>query len=101
VYTGTAPHGQGLDTAFAQIVADRLGISPGIVAVAHRATGTATVALGTYGSRSLAVGGESIARSTAKVVEKAKRIAAHNLEAAPEDIELSDGKFAVKGSPDK
>jgi aerobic carbon-monoxide dehydrogenase large subunit len=101
VYTGTAPHGQGLDTAFAQIVADRLGISPDMVDVVHGDTGTGPFGLGTYGSRSLAVGGESIARSTAKLVEKAKKIAAHNLEAAPEDIELADGNFAVKGSPDK
>jgi aerobic carbon-monoxide dehydrogenase large subunit len=101
VYSGTAPHGQGLDTAFAQIVADQLGISPDMVDVVHGDTGTGPFGLGTYGSRSLAVGGESIARSTAKLVEKAKQIAAHNLEAAPEDIELVDGKFAVKGSPDK
>jgi carbon-monoxide dehydrogenase large subunit len=101
VYSGTAPHGQGLDTAFAQIVADKLGISPDMVDVQHGDTGTGPFGLGTYGSRSLAVGGESIARSANKLVEKAKRIAAHNLEAAPEDIELTDGKFAVKGSPDK
>jgi carbon-monoxide dehydrogenase large subunit len=101
VYTGTAPHGQGLDTSFAQIVADRLGITPDQVDVVHGDTDTGPFGLGTYGSRSLAVGGESIARSTAKVVEKAKKIAAHQLEAAPEDIELTDGKFAVKGSPDK
>jgi aerobic carbon-monoxide dehydrogenase large subunit len=101
VYSGTAPHGQGLDTAFAQIVADQLGISPDMVDVMHGDTGTGPFGLGTYGSRSLAVGGESIARSTGKIVDKAKRIAAHNLEAAPEDIELVDGKFAVKGSPDK
>jgi carbon-monoxide dehydrogenase large subunit len=67
----------------------------------HGDTGTGPFGLGTYGSRSLAVGGESIARSTAKLVDKAKQIAAHNLEAAPEDIELVDGKFSVKGSPDK
>jgi carbon-monoxide dehydrogenase large subunit len=101
VYSGTAPHGQGLDTAFAQIVADRLGISPDMVDVVHGDTGTGPFGLGTYGSRSLAVGGESIARSTVKLVDKAKKIAAHNLEAAPEDIELVDGKFSVKGSPDK
>jgi aerobic carbon-monoxide dehydrogenase large subunit len=101
VYTGTAPHGQGLDTAFAQIVADQLGITPDMVDVVHGDTGTGPFGLGTYGSRSLAVGGESIARSTGKLVEKAKQIAAHNLEAAPEDIELVDGKFSVKGSPDK
>jgi carbon-monoxide dehydrogenase large subunit len=101
VYTGTAPHGQGLDTAFAQIVADKLGITPDMVDVVHGDTGTGPFGLGTYGSRSLAVGGESIARSANKLVDKAKKIAAHNLEAAPEDIELADGKFAVKGSPDK
>jgi carbon-monoxide dehydrogenase large subunit len=101
VYSGTAPHGQGLDTAFAQIVADRLGTSPDLVDVVHGDTGTGPFGLGTYGSRSLAVGGESIALATAKVVDKAKKIVAHQLEAAPEDIELADGKFAVKGSPDK
>jgi aerobic carbon-monoxide dehydrogenase large subunit len=101
VYTGTAPHGQGLDTSFAQIVADRLGVTPDQVDVQHGDTGTGPFGLGTYGSRSLAVGGESIARSTAKVVEKAKQIVAHQLEAAPEDIEVVDGKFSVKGSPDK
>ena len=101
VYSGTAPHGQGLDTAFAQIVADKLGINPDMVDVVHGDTGTGPFGLGTYGSRSLAVGGESIARSTNKVVDKVKAIAAHKLEAAPEDIELTDGKFSVKGSPDK
>jgi len=101
VYSGTAPHGQGLDTSFAQIVADRLGTSPDMVDVVHGDTGTGPFGLGTYGSRSLAVGGESIARSTAKVADKARQIAAHQLEAAPEDIELVDGKFSVKGSPDK
>jgi carbon-monoxide dehydrogenase large subunit len=101
VYSGTAPHGQGLDTAFAQIVADKLGITPDQVDVQHGDTGAGPFGLGTYGSRSLAVGGESIARATNKVVEKAKRIVAHQLEAAPEDIELADGKFSVKGSPDK
>ena len=101
VYSGTAPHGQGLDTSFAQIVADRLGITPDQVDVQHGDTGAGPFGLGTYGSRSLAVGGESIARSTAKVVEKAMKIAAHHLEAAPEDMELAGGKFSVKGSPDK
>ena len=101
VYSGTAPHGQGLDTSFAQIAADRLGVTPDQVDVMHGDTGTGPFGLGTYGSRSLAVGGESIARSTVKVVEKAKKIAAHLLEAAPEDMELADGKYSVKGSPDK
>jgi carbon-monoxide dehydrogenase large subunit len=100
-YSGTAPHGQGLDTAFAQIVADRVGTTPDLVDVMHGDTGTGPFGLGTYGSRSLAVGGESLARSAKKVAEKATRIAAHLLEAAPEDVELHDGRYAVKGSPDK
>jgi carbon-monoxide dehydrogenase large subunit len=101
VYTGTSPHGQGLETAFAQIVADRLGVDAQRVEVIHGDTSTGPFGQDTYGSRSLAVGGEAIARATAKVVDKAKKIAAFNLEAAPEDIELRDGKFSVKGSPDK
>ena len=101
VFTGTSPHGQGLETTFAQIVADRLGIDPQNVEVIHGDTGTGPQGLGTYGSRSLAVGGESIARATTKIVDKARQIVAHNLEAAPEDIELHAGKFSVKGSPDK
>jgi carbon-monoxide dehydrogenase large subunit len=101
VYTGTSPHGQGLETSFAQIVADRLGVDPEQVRVMHGDTSQGPQGLGTYGSRSLAVGGEAIARATEKVVEKAHAIVAHKLEAAPEDIELRDGKFSVKGSPDK
>ena len=100
-YTGASPHGQGLDTSFAQIVADRVGATPDVVDVVHGDTGTGPFGLGTYGSRSLAVGGESLAKSAIKVAEKAKRIAAHLLEAAPEDIELQDGKYSVRGSPDK
>ncbi len=100
-YSGTAPHGQGLDTSFAQIVADRVGASFDAVDVQHGDTGTGPFGLGTYGSRSLAVGGESLALSAIKVAEKAKQIAAHLLEAAPEDIELADGSYSVKGSPDK
>jgi carbon-monoxide dehydrogenase large subunit len=101
VYTGTSPHGQGLETTMAQIVAQRLGCDPQNVEVIHGDTGTGPQGLGTYGSRSTAVGGESVARATAKIVDKARRIVAHQLEAAVDDIELSGGKFAVKGSPDK
>jgi carbon-monoxide dehydrogenase large subunit len=101
VYSGTSPHGQGLDTSFAQIVADRFGISPEQVEVMHGDTSSGPQGLGTYGSRSLSVGGEAIARATQRVVDKAKTIVAHRLEAAPEDIELRDGKFSVAGSPDK
>jgi carbon-monoxide dehydrogenase large subunit len=101
VFTGTAPHGQGHDTGFAQIVADRVGTTPDQIEVIHGDTGTGPYGMGTYGSRTLAVGGESAARAANRVAEKARRIAAHQLEAAPEDIELADGKFSVRGSPDK
>jgi carbon-monoxide dehydrogenase large subunit len=101
VYTGASPHGQGHETGFAQIVADRLGIDPAQVEVIHGDTATGPQGLGTYGSRSLSVGGEAMAKATAKVVDKARAVVAHQLEAAPEDIEVRDGKFSVKGSPDK
>ena len=101
VYSGTSPHGQGLDISFAQITADRLGVDPEVVDVIHGDTNTGPFGKNTYGSRSLAVGGEAIARASEKVQDKAKRIVAHKLEAAPEDIELSDGSFQVRGSPDK
>jgi carbon-monoxide dehydrogenase large subunit len=101
VYTGASPHGQGHDTGFAQIVADRIGSSPDQIDVIHGDTAKGPFGMGTYGSRSLAVGGESVARAANKVADKAKKIAAHLLEAAPEDIELKDGKYQVAGSPDK
>jgi carbon-monoxide dehydrogenase large subunit len=101
VYTGSSGHGQGHETAFAQVVADRLGVDPAVVEVLHGDTATGPEGRNTYGSRSLAVGGESLARCANKVAEKAKAIVAHNLEAAAEDIELRDGVFSVKGSPDK
>jgi aerobic carbon-monoxide dehydrogenase large subunit len=101
VYTGTSPHGQGIETAFAQIVADKFGVDPDVVEVIHGDTGTGPEGRNTYGSRSLAVGGEALARCADKIAEKARAIVAHNLEAAPEDIALEDGKFAVRGSPDK
>jgi carbon-monoxide dehydrogenase large subunit len=101
VYSGASPHGQGLDTSFAQIVADRIGISPDQVEVVHGDTERGPFGMGTYGSRSLSVGGESLARAALKVQDKARKIAAHLLEAAPEDVELADGKYQVKGSPDK
>lgn len=101
VYTGTSPHGQGHETGFAQIVADRLGVDPQQVEVVHGDTGTGPQGLGTYGSRSLAVGGEAVALATAKVVSKGRALVAHKLEAAPEDIELRDGRWIVRGSPDR
>jgi carbon-monoxide dehydrogenase large subunit len=101
VYTGTSPHGQGLDTAMAQIVADKLGVDPAVVEVVHGDTATGPEGRGTYGSRSLATGGEAVARATDKVVNKAKAIVAAEIEAAPEDIEVSGDRFSVRGSPDK
>ena len=101
VFTGTSPHGQGLDTSFAQIAADRLGIDPEQIEVIHGDTDQGPWGWDTYGSRSLAVGGEAVARAAEKVQEKAKRICAALLEAAPEDVELADGKYQVRGSPDK
>jgi carbon-monoxide dehydrogenase large subunit len=101
VYTGSSPHGQGHETGFAQIVAERLGIDPEQVEVMHGDTDTGPFGMGTYGSRTLSVGGEAAGRAAMKVQEKAKKFAAHMLEAAPEDIELADGRYQVKGSPDK
>ena len=101
VYTGSSGHGQGHETAFAQIVADRLGVDPAVVEVIHGDTGTGPEGRNTYGSRSVAVGGEALAKCANKVADKAKAIVAHSLEAAPQDIEIRDGKFSVRGSPDK
>jgi carbon-monoxide dehydrogenase large subunit len=101
VYTGTSPHGQGQDTTFAQIAGDILGIDPGNVDVQHGDTAAGAWGWGTYGSRALAVGGEAIVRAAQRVQDKAKRICAALLEAAPEDVEVVDGKYQVRGSPDK
>jgi carbon-monoxide dehydrogenase large subunit len=100
-YTGTSPHGQGHETSFAQIVADRLGVEPEVVEIIHGDTAMGPEGRNTYGSRSLAVGGEALARCAGKIAEKARAIVAHQLEAAPEDIELQGGKFSVRGSPDQ
>jgi carbon-monoxide dehydrogenase large subunit len=101
LYTGTSPHGQGHETGFAQIIADKLGIDPQQVEVIHGDTQTGPFGLDTYGSRSLAVGGEAAARAADKVATKAKAIVAHQLEADPSDIVLQDGKWIVRGSPEK
>ena len=101
VYSGASPHGQGLDTSFAQITADRLGISPENIEVVHGDTNSGPWGWGTYGSRSISVGGEAVARASERVQAKAKTICAAMLEAAPEDIELAGGEYRVKGQPDK
>ena len=101
VVTGTSPHGQGHETAWSMIVADKLGISPDDVDVLHSDTAIAPLGLDTYGSRSLPVGGVAIAMACDKVIDKAKQIAAHQLEANPDDLEFEGGAFRVKGSPDR
>jgi aerobic carbon-monoxide dehydrogenase large subunit len=101
VFTGSHQQGQGHETTFAQLVADRLGVSTDDVEVVHGDTGRVQFGMGTYGSRSGSVGGTAIVVSLDKIVEKSKRIAAHMLEAAPEDIELTAGRFHVRGFPDR
>jgi carbon-monoxide dehydrogenase large subunit len=101
VTTGSMPHGQGHETTFSQIVADKLGVSYDDVQVKFGDTLAAPFGYGTYGSRSLAVGGEAIVRSTNKIIEKGKRLAAHLLEVSEADIEFEGGTFRVKGSPDQ
>ena len=101
VYTGTSPHGQGLQTTFAQMVADEIGADYDQIVVRHGDTGSQPIGVGTFGSRSLAIGGSAIVRASEKVREKAIRIAAHMLEAAPGDIEFADGEYRVKGVPSR
>jgi carbon-monoxide dehydrogenase large subunit len=98
VFTGSHSHGQGHETTFAQVVASRLGIPVENVDVVHGDTGRVLFGMGTYGSRSLAVGGTAIVKALDKIVAKGKKIAAHLLEAAETDIEFKDGKFTVAGT---
>jgi len=98
-YTGGHPHGQGEETTFAQIVAEELGLPVADVEVVHGDTKLTPYGQGTYGSRTTPVEGGSIALSARKVRDKARKIAAHLLEAREEDLEFADGKFTVKGSP--
>ena len=98
VLTGASAHGQGHETAWSQIVADRLGVAFEDVEVLHGDTHIAHKGLDTYGSRSLVVGGEALVKAADKVIEKAKPIAAHLLEASPDDIEFDSGRFSVKGT---
>ncbi|WP_214367800.1 xanthine dehydrogenase family protein molybdopterin-binding subunit [Pseudonocardia sp. H11422] len=98
VVTGTSPHGQGHETVWAQIAADALGVHPDDVEVLHGDTAVAPFGRDTYGSRSLPVGGVAVHLSAGKVAEKAKKIAAHLLEAAEDDIEFAGGRFSVAGT---
>ncbi len=101
VVTGTSPHGQGHETAWSMIVAEKMGVSPDDVDVLHSDTAIAPLGLDTYGSRSLPVGGVAIAMACDKVIDKAAKIAAHQLEANEDDLEFVGGVFSVKGSPDR
>jgi len=102
VYTGTHSHGQGHETTFSQIVADQLGVPIESVELRHGDTAEGTAfGYGTYGSRSLAVGGVAVSKAVGKVIDKGKKLAAHMLEAAEEDVVFEHGSFHVKGSPDK
>ena len=97
--TGTAPHGQGHETSWSMIVADRLGVPAEDVDVLHSDTAISPHGLDTYGSRSLSVGGTAVYLACEKVVEKARAIVAHQLEAAEADLEFVDGEFRVRGTP--
>jgi carbon-monoxide dehydrogenase large subunit len=98
VFTGSHSHGQGHETTFAQVVAERLGIGIDDVDVVHGDTGRIPFGMGTYGSRSLAVGGTALMKAIDKVVAKGRKIAAHLMEASDADVEFSSGKFTVKGT---
>ncbi len=98
VYSGSHSHGQGHETTFAQIVADRFGIPLEDVEIVHGDSEAVAFGMGTYGSRSLAVGGSAIVKSMDKVIEKGTKIAAHLLEANPDDLEFAGGKWTVKGT---
>ena len=98
VFTGTHSHGQGHETTFAQIVAETLGVDFEAVDVVHGDTNAIPFGMGTYGSRSLAVGGTAIYNAVQKVIAKGRKIAAHLLEASEEDIEFADGNFTVAGT---
>jgi aerobic carbon-monoxide dehydrogenase large subunit len=101
VITGTSPHGQGHATSWSQIVETELGVPFDDVEVIHGDTAFAPYGLGTYGSRSVAVGGTAVHLAAGKIRDKARAVAAQMLEASVDDIEFADGVFSVKGSPDK
>jgi aerobic carbon-monoxide dehydrogenase large subunit len=101
VVVGTSPHGQSHETTFAQIVADQLGVGVDDVEVIHGDTASSQLGMDTYGSRSLTVGGIALYHASRKIIDKARRIVAHQLEVSEDDLEFEDGTFTVKGSPDR
>ncbi len=98
---GTSPHGQGHETTWAQIAADAFGITPDDVEVLHGDTATSPLGMDTYGSRSVSVGATALHFALEKIKEKARKIAAHELEVEEDDLEFEGGSFRVKGAPDK
>jgi carbon-monoxide dehydrogenase large subunit len=98
VYTGSHSHGQGHETTFAQLVTSQLGVPMDQVDIVHGDTAKIPFGMGTYGSRSLAVGGSAMVKSMDKIIAKGKKIAAHLMEASVDDIEFKDGKFTVAGT---
>jgi len=101
VFTGSHSHGQGHETTFAQVVADRLGMPIENVDIVHGDTSKILFGMGTYGSRSIAVGGTAIVKALDKIIAKGKKIAAHLLEASESDIEYANGEFKVAGTDKK
>ncbi len=101
VVTGTAPHGQGHETCWSMIAAEKLGVPPEDIDVLHSDTAISPIGLDSYGSRSLAVGGVAIDMACDRVIDKARTIAAHQLECAEEDLDFAAGEFTVRGTPDK
>ncbi len=99
VFTGASPHGQGEETTFAQIVAQELGLPPEDIEVVHGDTAKIAMGWGTYGSRTTVVGGAAIHMADQKVIEKARKIAAHKLEVGEDDVAFEQGLFSVKGLP--
>ncbi|MFP6557245.1 xanthine dehydrogenase family protein molybdopterin-binding subunit [Paraburkholderia sp. B3] len=98
VFTGSHSHGQGHETTFAQVVSDRLGVPIEQIEIVHGDTARIPFGMGTYGSRSIAVGGSALMKALDKIESKAKKIAAHMLEAGVEDIEFANGVFRVAGT---
>ncbi|HZS20180.1 MAG TPA: molybdopterin cofactor-binding domain-containing protein [Pseudonocardiaceae bacterium] len=98
VVTGVSPHGQGHETAWSQIIADKLGVPFEDVEVLHGDTQTSPKGLDTYGSRSLAVGGIAAVKAADKVIDKARKVAAHMLECSEADLDFVQGKFTIKGT---
>ena len=101
VFTGAHSHGQGHATTFAQIVSDKLGVPLENIDLVHGDTDKGPFGMGTYGSRSLAVGGSAIVKACDKIIDKGKKVAAHMLETNPDDVEFKEGEFVVKGSNKK